>query len=376
MKEIVTDVAIVGAGSAGLSAAYQAACAGADVLVIDENSRPGGQLFKQIHKFFGSKEHQAGTRGFVIGQQLLEKVEKSGAKVMLDSLVYGLLPDKSMGVISNGVNYSVKAKKIIIASGAKENYMAFPGSTLPGVMGAGAAQTMINVNRVLPGERILMVGSGNVGLIVSYQLMQAGAEVVGIVEGAPKIGGYGVHAGKIRRAGVPIYVGHTIKQVYGKEEVEGVEIAAVDEKWNMIPGSEKRFDVDTVCLAVGLNPMTELVWMVGCKFDFIPPFGGHVPLHDENMETTVPGVYVAGDVTGVEEASSAMEEGNMAGVAAAEALGYLSHEEAAQKKAEIIGRLNTLRSGFFGAGRRSSKEKQLADMQAYKDACKKGAVCE
>ena len=119
MKKIVTDVAIIGAGSAGLSAAYQAATAGADVLVIDENSRPGGQLFKQIHKFFGSKAHQAGTRGYVIGEQLLEKVEKSGATVMLDSLVYGLLPDKSMGVISNGVNYSVKAKKIIIASGAK-----------------------------------------------------------------------------------------------------------------------------------------------------------------------------------------------------------------------------------------------------------------
>ena len=80
MKEIVTDVAIVGAGSAGLSAAYQAACAGADVLVIDENSRPGGQLFKQIHKFFGSKEHQAGTRGFVIGQQLLEKVERAAPR--------------------------------------------------------------------------------------------------------------------------------------------------------------------------------------------------------------------------------------------------------------------------------------------------------
>ena len=89
MREIITDVAIVGAGSAGLSAAYQAASAGADVLVIDENARPGGQLFKQIHKFFGSKEHQAGTRGFVIGEQLLDKVEKSGAKVLLDSLVYG-----------------------------------------------------------------------------------------------------------------------------------------------------------------------------------------------------------------------------------------------------------------------------------------------
>lgn len=199
MREISADIVIVGAGSAGLSAAYQAASAGADVLVIDENNRPGGQLFKQIHKFFGSKEHQAGTRGYKIGEELLEKVENSGARVLLNSLVYGLLPDKSMGLISDGKNYAVKSKKIIIASGAKENYMAFPGSTLPGVMGAGAAQTMVNVNRVLPGEKVLMLGSGNVGLIVSYQLMQAGAEVVAIVEGAPKIGGYGVHAGKIRR---------------------------------------------------------------------------------------------------------------------------------------------------------------------------------
>ena len=212
-----------------------------------------------------------------------------------------------------------------------------------------------------------MVGSGNVGLILSYQLMQAGAEVVALVEGAPKIGGYGVHAGKIRRAGVPIYVGHTIKRVYGQEEVEGVEIAAVDEKWNLIEGTEKNFQVDTVCLAVGLNPMTELAWMVGCKFDFIPAFGGHVPLHDSNMETTVEGVYVAGDITGVEEASSAMEEGNMAGVCAAWALGYLSQEEAQEKKEQIQRRLNTLRSGVFGERRRASKEKQLEDMRIYRE---------
>ena len=368
MKQLTADLVVVGAGSAGLSAAYQAATAGADVLVIDENARPGGQLFKQIHKFFGSRAHQAGTRGYVIGQQLLEKVQASGARVMLDSLVYSLLPDRSMGVISGGEHYRVEAKKIVIASGAKENYMAFPGSTLPGVMGAGAAQTMINVNRVLPGQRILMVGSGNVGLIVSYQLMQAGAEVVAIVEGAGKIGGYGVHAGKIRRAGVPIYVGHTLKRAFGTEEVEGAEIAAVDEKWNIIPGSEKRLDVDTICLAVGLNPMTELAWMAGCEFDYIQPFGGHVPLHDSNMETTAKGIYVAGDITGVEEASTAMEEGNMAGVAAAEALGYLTPEEAAVKKAEITERLGILRSGYFGAGRKASKEKQLADMEAWKQA--------
>lgn len=369
MKIKEVDVAIVGAGSAGLSAAYQAATAGAKVLVMDENRLPGGQLFKQIHKFFGSRAHQAGTRGYVIGQQLLERVEKSGAEVWLNTLVYGMQKDCSLGVIHDGEHYVVKAKKVIIATGAKENYLAFPGSTLPGVMGAGAAQTMINVNRVLPGQRIMMLGSGNVGLIVSYQLMQAGADVVALVEAAPGIGGYGVHAGKIRRAGVPFYVSHTIKEVIGKDEVEKVTIVQVDSKFQQVPGTEKTFDVDTLCLAVGLNPMTELIWMAGCEFCFIPAFGGHVPLHDCNMETSVAGLYVAGDVTGVEEASSAMEEGNMAGVAAAEALGYLSAEDAAAKKAEITGRLNTLRSGQFGEKRRVAKEQQLqymADYQAKK----------
>lgn len=177
MREITTDIAVIGAGSAGLSAAS----AGADVLVIDENHLPGGQLFKQIHKFFGSRAHQAGTRGFQIGQELLERVQKSGARVWLDTLVYGIERDCSLGVIHDGEHYVVRAKKVIVATGAKENYMAFPGSTLPGVMGAGAAQTMVNVNRVLPGKRVVMLGSGNVGLIVSYQLMQAGADVVALV---------------------------------------------------------------------------------------------------------------------------------------------------------------------------------------------------
>lgn len=366
MREITADLAVIGAGSAGLSAAYQAACAGADVLVIDENHLPGGQLFKQIHKFFGSRAHRAGTRGYQIGQELLDRVEQSGARVWLDTLVYGMERDKSLGVIHDGTHYVVRAKKVIVATGAKENYMAFPGSTLPGVMGAGAAQTMANVNRVLPGKRIVMLGSGNVGLIVSYQLMQAGAEVVALVEGAPKIGGYAVHAAKLRRAGVPIYVGHTITRVEGDGQVERVEIAAVDKQFQPIAGTEQVLEADTVCLAVGLNPMTELIWMAGCEFCFIPAFGGHVPLHDANMETTVPGLYVAGDVTGVEEASSAMEEGNLAGVCAAQALGLLSAEQADAKKAEITARLDALRAGLFGERRRTAKQQQLDAMQAYR----------
>ena len=186
-----------------------------------------------------------------------------------------------------------------------------------------------------------------------------------LVEGAPSIGGYGGHAGKIRRAGVPIFLGHTVKEVRGKDKVEQAVIAAVDPKWQIIPGSEKTFDVDTVCLAVGLNPMTELVWMTGCSFVFIPAFGGHVPMHDENMETTIKGLYVAGDITGVEEASSAMEEGNLAGVAAAEALGCFSAAEAEKRKSEIRGRLEVLRSGMFGEKRRTAKQVQLDSMKAY-----------
>jgi thioredoxin reductase len=364
MRKMTADIAVIGAGSAGLCAAAQAAAAGADVLVIDENKLPGGQLFKQIHKFFGSHEHNAGIRGYKIGNQLMEQVRQSGARVLLDSLIYGLFPDLSMGLIHEGRHYSLEAKKIIIAAGARENYLAFPGSTLPGVMGAGAAQTLINIHRVLPGRKIIMVGSGNVGLIVSYQLLQAGAEVLAILEAAPKIGGYAVHAAKLRRAGVPILTSHTITRVLGADGVEEAEIAALGEA-GPIPGSEKRISADTICLAVGLSPMTELAWMCGCAFTYIPSFGGHVPLHTPDMETTVKGVYAAGDITGVEEASTAMEEGKLAGIAAAASLGFIPEEQASREKREVLERLDNLRSGAFGLVRRESKALQLAAMEEY-----------
>ena len=186
------EVVIIGGGPAGLAAAIEAAKCGAQVLLIDENKRPGGQLFKQIHKFFGSKAHNAGIRGIDIGRQLLKETEECGVEVWLDSAVIGLFADKKVAVLRNGTTVTVEAEKILICTGGAENPLRFPGWTLPGVMGAGAAQTMINVNRVLPGKRVLMVGSGNVGVIVAYQLLQADANVVGIVEGMPKIGAYGV----------------------------------------------------------------------------------------------------------------------------------------------------------------------------------------
>ena len=319
MKEV--ELAVVGGGPAGLSAAIEAARHGVKVAVFDENERPGGQLFKQIHKFFGSRDHGAGIRGIDVGSQLLQDAEKHGVDVRLNATVWGIFDGPQLGINANNKVSRVKAKKVLLATGATENALAFPGWTLPGVIGAGAAQTMINIHRVLPGKKILMVGSGNVGLIISYQLLQAGARVEALVEALPHITGYGVHASKLRRCGVPILTSHTIKEALGQERVERAVIAAVNDQFEPIASTEKTLDVDTVCLAVGLTPMAELAWLAGCRFTYLPELGGHVPLHDENMMTTMEGVYVAGDLTGIEEAHTAMEEGKVAGIAVAEAPG-------------------------------------------------------
>jgi NADPH-dependent 2,4-dienoyl-CoA reductase/sulfur reductase-like enzyme len=359
------DLAIVGAGPAGLATAIEAASAGVGVLLIDENAKPGGQLFKQIHKFFGSKDHYAGTRGIDIGTRLLSDVKALGVEVMLDTVVWGIFANRTLGVISvlhpgsaghERRNQRIQAQCICLAAGASENALAFPGWTLPGVMGAGAIQTLVNVERVLPGKRVLMVGSGNVGLIVSYQLLQAGARVIAVVEALPKVGGYAVHASKLRRNGVPILTSTTIKEATGQNRVEKATTVALDAHWRQVPGTEQVYDVDVICLALGLTPLSELAWMAGCEFAYVPQLGGHVPIHDHNMQTTVPGIYVAGDLAGIEEASTAMEEGKLAGIAVAEALGRLSAAEARQRRDMVLKRLLELRSGPFGEARNSAKE--------------------
>jgi thioredoxin reductase len=350
------DLAIVGAGPAGLAAAIEAASAGVGVLLIDENAKPGGQLFKQIHKLFGSKDHYAGTRGIDIGTRLLSDVEALGVEVMLDTVVWGIFANHTLGVIHERQNQRIQAQCICLSTGASENALAFPGWTLPGVMGAGAIQTLVNVERVLPGKRVLMVGSGNVGLIVGYQLLQAGAQVIAVVEALPKVGGYGVHASKLRRNGVPILTSTTIKEAVGKNRVEKATTVALDAQWRQVPGTERDCDVDVICLALGLTPLSELAWMAGCQFAYIPQLGGHVPIHDDNMQTTLPGIYVAGDLAGIEEASTAMEEGKLAGIAVAAALGHLSAAQARQRKAAVMKRLDELRSGPFGEARSRAKE--------------------
>lgn len=341
------ELIVIGAGPAGLSAAIEAAEKGMHVVVFDENARPGGQLFKQIHKFFGSKEHKAKIRGYRIGQQLLQRAEELGVQVELNATVIGMFREKEICVMQNGQIVHYKGDNIVVATGAAENMVTFRGWDLPGVIGAGAAQTMMNLHGVMPGQKVLMVGSGNVGLVVGFQLIQAGCELVAIIDAAPRVGGYGVHAAKVARTGVPFYMSHTIVKAEGDDHVTGATIAQVDSKWQFIPGTEKHLAVDTICIAVGLSPMSQLARMGGCEIVDDPKRGGLVPVVDQYGATSLPGVYCAGDVSGIEEASSAMIEGRIAGLAAAANSGYMPQEELEEEFVKQHGSLDQLRQGMF-----------------------------
>jgi NADPH-dependent 2,4-dienoyl-CoA reductase/sulfur reductase-like enzyme len=361
------EMVIIGAGPAGLCAAIEASRYGVRVLVIDENDRPGGQLFLQTHKFFGSRHHMAGVRGFQIGKDLLEDAKAQGIELLLNTEVWGIFPDNRVAMTMDGdKQQSINAQNILIATGALEKSIFFRGWTKPGVMGAGAAQKMMHIHRVLPGKRVLVVGSGNVGLIVAYQLVQAGSEVVGVVEALPNISGYQVHAGKIRRFGIPILTSHTIIEARGEPGVESAVIARLGGKGKVVDDSSMEVSCDLVLLAVGLRPFDELVRAMGIEMKYLESLGGFVPLHDGNLETSRKNIYVAGDITGIEEANTAMDEGRLVGVVIAEKLGRLSPGEAARIKPEIQQRLAHLRIGSFGE-ERSKAKKEIVEYMSVQE---------
>ncbi len=317
------EVCVIGAGPAGLCAAAAARDAGARVTIVDSQASPGGQLVKQTHKFFGSRGQYAGKRGIDIARALGRKVEDDPrVELVLDATAVGFYEDGVLGIEKDGALSLLRPERVVFATGASERSIAFPGADLPGVYGAGAVQTLMNVYGVRPGSSALVVGAGNIGLIVSYQLLQAGVRVAAVVEALPAIGGYDVHARKIRRAGVPILTSFTVKAVHGTTAVEGATVWAVDEGLRPVPGTERSFDVDIVCLAVGLAPLSDLLWQAGCRMAYVPELGGHVALRTEEYETSRKGVFVAGDAAGIEEASSAMVQGSIAGLSAARSLGY------------------------------------------------------
>jgi sarcosine oxidase, subunit alpha len=353
-----TEIAIIGGGPAGLSAAISAAYMGAKVTLIERSENLGGQLIKQTHMFFGSQKQHASTRGVDIVKILTDKLEEfcDRVEIMLNTTVIGMYDDGILTLDQDGKYIKLRSERTIVAAGASEKFLAFPNNDLPGIYGAGAVQTLMNVYGIKPGNSVVMVGAGNIGLIVSYQLMQAGVKVKAIVEASPKIGGFFVHASKIRRMGVPILTSYTVKHAHGKDRLEGVTLWKLDEKWNPVPGTEMYIESDVMCISVGLSPLGDLLWQIGCSMKYVPELGGHVAERSGDLETSIKGVFVAGDVSGVEEASSAMVEGRLAGLCAARSLGHLT-EEYAILKGDCLKQLEDLRSGPAGEKIRKGIEK-------------------
>ena len=345
---IRTDVLIIGGGPAGLGAAIETTNRGLKTLLVEENPIYGGQLIKQTHKFFGSHSHFAGTRGIYIQDELLKEIKKEHFSMLPGHSAVGIYDDGVIGIYDSEKNRfrKVSAKKVIVATGASEKTIPFKNNDLPGIYGAGGVQTLMNVYGVLPGKKILMIGAGNIGLIVSYQLIQAGADVVGIVEALPKAGGYDVHLAKIRRMGVPVFFKHTIVEAFGQDSVEGALIVQIDNKWKHLNGTQMQLECDTICLAVGLTPSSEILMQTGIKMTFSPSLGGYVPVHNEFMQTSSPDYFVAGDAAGIGEATSAIIEGRLAGISASASLGKEKNAEKAYK--EHVDYIEKLRDGNTG----------------------------
>ena len=340
------DICVIGGGPAGLEAALIAQTLGARVLVVDDNPVLGGQLIKQTYKFFGSKAHYCGVRGVDIAGILSKEVQAQNIEVITEATVVGYYDDDIIGVLKNDRLFPVKAKVYIFATGASENMLAFENADLPGVYGAGAVQTMMNVYGVVPGKKAVVIGSGNIGLIVPYQLLQAGVEVAAIIEIMDRVGGYHVHAAKVKRAGVPIILKHTIIEAQGKDCVEGARISQVGSKYECLLGTERTIECDMILIAIGLSPLCELLYQAGCRIDYIPELGGHVPYHDEDMVTTRDNILVCGDLACIEEASTAMLEGKIAGAQAYEIL-CSRNKQSKDIKKQAKHELSVIRSSPF-----------------------------
>jgi sarcosine oxidase, subunit alpha len=303
-ETLAVDCLIIGGGPAGLSAASELGQRQISTLLVDDKDRLGGKLVLQTHRFFGSVNAcYAGTRGIDIATRLAAEVAPhASVTTWLNSTVVAVFSDRKVGVIREGGDYVlVEPRVLLVAAGAREKSLAFKGNTLPGVYGAGAFQTLVNRDLVRAAERLFIVGGGNVGLIAGYHALQAGIQVVGLIEALPACGGYKVHADKLARMGVPIYTSHTILSANGQAAVESVTVAQIDANWQPVPGTERSFACDTVLIAVGLDPVNEF-------FHKAQEFG--LPC------------LAAGDADEVAEASAAMFSGKIRGLEIARELGH------------------------------------------------------
>jgi NADPH-dependent 2,4-dienoyl-CoA reductase/sulfur reductase-like enzyme len=323
------ELLIVGAGPAGMAAAADAAARGLQVALVDERPSLGGQIFKQPGLVI---RHEGALGGdHLRGRALIEAVERSGARILLRTSCLTLRGTEAVLAVEGEQARKVSAAHVLLAPGAHDRPVAFPGWTLPGVLTAGAAQTIVKAHRVTPGKRLLFAGSGPLALAFPAQLHHYGVKVVAALEAGPaprpgdvaRLGAASRgnmpllrdavrYRGELLRGRVPLRYRRIVVRAEGRERVEAVVHAAVDSEWRVRPGTEERVEVDALCIGYGFFPSVELFRVAGCDLGYEEDLGGPVVVVDEWQRTSVPGVLAAGDGTGVRGSYVAEDQGRLA----------------------------------------------------------------
>ena len=328
------EIVVVGAGPAGLSAALEAAQAGARVTVLDGYARPGGQYYRQPPELSGIEPTRRQRQGYELWQQAVH----AGAKLLPDTLAWNISSDKTIDCRGPQGIFQKKPLAVILATGPYERSVAFPGWTLPGVLLTGAAQVLL-YQHVLPGRRVLLAGTGPLQLVVAGKVLAAGGSVAGVLEGSRLLPQALAHLGaawgqweklweagasllKLLSHGVPYRRGWGLLAAHGARQVEGATIARLDASWRPVAGTERQVICDTICIEYGMSPFNALARLAGAAHEWRPDLGGEAPLRDAAFQTSVSGIYAVGDGAGVGGAHLAMLEGRIAGISAAASLGY------------------------------------------------------
>jgi NADPH-dependent 2,4-dienoyl-CoA reductase/sulfur reductase-like enzyme len=328
------ELLVIGGGPGGLSAALAAAPLGASVTLVDAYTHPGGQYYRQLpgRLVSQSTSHQRQ------GQALISKVHEAGVRLLSGTTVSSLSPDRTLLCSDAHSAFLLRASAVIIASGAYERPVPFPGWTLPGVLMTGGIQTLL-YQHVLPGSRVLLAGTGPLQLVVAKKLLDAGAEVAAVLEGSRLPGKALPHAaalwgqwermlegaqslGVLLAHGVPYRSGWGILAARGEHAVTGALIARLDRDWRPIKGSEQEIACDTIGISFGLTPFNTLSKLAGAQQAWRPDLGGEIPIRDEYFETSLPGIYAVGDGAGIGGFRLSELEGQLAGLRAAAQLGY------------------------------------------------------
>ncbi len=296
MINLDIDVAVIGAGPAGLAAAISARENGSkDVLIIDRNNWLGGILPQCIHDGFGVEELGTSLTGPEYAEIYIENAQKLGIDFLCKTMVLELRKNHEIIAINNKGLYKIKAKSIVLAMGCREKTrwnVMIPGDRPSGIYTAGVAQGFINLYNIMVGKNVVILGSGDVGLIVARRLKFEGANVLGVVEILPFASGLPRNVVQcLDDYDIPLFLNHTVSYIKGMERLESITISQVDENKNPIQGTEKEIKCDTLLLSLGLIPENELSKQIGIELDGLT--GG--PVVNQLFETNVPGIFACGN---------------------------------------------------------------------------------